>query len=137
MRPLRPLFFTAALTALAATASAQPAIPTRVPLAAIPIAPDKTVSRVETTRVEFQPGQVMPRHKHTVPVICFVTEGAFVYRIGDQLERRAETGTVTYEPPETVIHYFRNASATGPAALNCALLVGKDDHDLNVPLPPE
>jgi quercetin dioxygenase-like cupin family protein len=127
------------LVALAAATAvhAQPPIPERVPLATIRIAPTKPVSRVDTTRVVFKPGQVMPRHKHTVPVVCFVTEGAFVYRIGDQIERRAETGAVTYEPPETVVHYFRNASTTTPAALDCALLVGEGDHDLNVPLPPE
>jgi quercetin dioxygenase-like cupin family protein len=116
----------------AATVHAQPPTPARTPLAIIPIAPDKAVSRVETTRVDFAPGQAMPEHKHTVPVICFVTQGDFLTKIGDAPETRAAQGSVTYEPPQVVIHYFRNASATAPAQLTCASLAGSEDRVLNV-----
>lgn len=125
----------AALAAIGAAASAQPAPPTRTPLATIPLASAKLVSRVETTRVDFLPGQEMPTHKHTVPVICFVSLGEVLVSIGDEPERRAALGSVTYEPPETVVHYFRNASRTAPAQLQCASLAGADDHTLNVMLP--
>ncbi|MGZ5948402.1 MAG: hypothetical protein ACXWKV_17665 [Caulobacteraceae bacterium] len=67
---------------LASQAQAQTA-PSRTPLDVIPVLPAKPVSRVETTRVDFAPGQVMPRHRHTVPVICFVSKGAFLTKIGD------------------------------------------------------
>lgn len=117
-----------------ATSAAQAQIPTRTPLAVIPIAPGKAVSRVEATRVDFAPGQAMPAHKHTVPVICFVTAGAFLTRIGDASETRAELGSVTYEPPQVVVHYFRNASTSTPAQLTCASLAGDDDKVLNVML---
>ena len=125
----------AALAAMAGSAAAQADVPVRTPLAELPIAPAKPVSRVVTTRVDFRPGQTMPRHKHTVPVICFVTRGTFLVSIGDAPERRAEVGTVTYEPPQTIVHYFRNASATDPAQLECASLAGDDDHILNVMSP--
>ena len=118
----------------ASAASAQPAIPSRTGLAVIPVFPGKSVSRVETTRVDFAPGQAMPRHKHTVPVICFVTKGDFLTRIGDAPERRAPQGSVTYEPAETVVHYFRNASASEGAQLTCASLAGSHDKVLNVML---
>jgi len=88
-------------------------------------------------RVDFAPGQVMPRHKHTVPVICFIAKGDFLVKIGDAPERRAAQGATTYEPPEVTVHYFRNASATEPAQLLCASLAGKDDKVLNVMLDPE
>ncbi len=42
---------------------------------------------------------------------------------------------MTYEPPDVVVHYFRNASQTAPAQLECAVLAGDDDHILNVMLP--
>jgi quercetin dioxygenase-like cupin family protein len=122
-----------ALSLAASTAHAQPPIPARTPLAIIPIA-DKAVSRVETTRVDFAPGQAMPEHKHTVPVICFVTAGDFLTKIGDAPETRAPMGSVTYEPPQVVVHYFRNASATAPAQLTCASLAGARDKVLNVML---
>jgi quercetin dioxygenase-like cupin family protein len=133
----RGLELAATACLLAGSALAQPApIPTRTPLAIFPIAPAKPVSRVETTRVDFLPGQAMPRHKHTVPVICFVSKGDFLVRIGDAPERKAAFGTATYEPPEVVIQYFRNASTTEPAQLECAVLAGDKDTVLNVMLDP-
>jgi quercetin dioxygenase-like cupin family protein len=124
-----------ALMAIGLSASAQPALPTRTRLATLSIKTPKLVSRVESTRVDFLPGQAMPTHKHTVPVICFVTQGEFLVSIGTEPERRAALGAVTYEPPEVVVHYFRNASQTAPAQLQCAALAGDDDHTLNVMLP--
>jgi quercetin dioxygenase-like cupin family protein len=133
---MRRLVLLAAL-AVSSTAVAQTPIPARTPLAVIPIAPGKRVDRVETTRVDFQPGQAMPAHKHTVPVICFVSKGDFLVRIGDEAEHRAAFGTTTYEPPGVTVHYFRNASATAPAQLQCASLAGAEDKVLNVMLDPE
>lgn len=117
-----------------AAAQSQPALPVRTPLATIAIDPAKTVARVEATRVDFAPGQMMPRHKHTVPVVCFVAKGDFLVRIGDAPEQRVSEGKVTYEPPETVVQYFRNASTTAAASLNCVSLAGRDDQQLNVML---
>jgi quercetin dioxygenase-like cupin family protein len=127
----------AAFLAGATAAWAEAPIPARVPLGVIPVAPGKSVDRVETNRVDFSPGQAMPRHKHTVPVICFIAKGDFLVKIGDAPERRAPQGSTTYEPPEVTVHYFRNASATEPAQLLCASLAGKDDKVLNVMLEPE
>ena len=127
----------AAVVGLALTggpAWAQAPIPARTPIAVLPIAPAKAVSRVETTRVDFAPGQAMPRHKHTVPVVCFVTAGEFLVKIGDAPEARAAQGSVTLEPAGVVVGYFRNASATAPAQLTCASLAGDADKVLNVML---
>jgi len=126
-----------ALSASALAAQAQDPIPSRTPLAVIPIAPGKLVARVETTRVDFLPGQAMPAHRHTVPVICFISRGDFLVSIGDEPERRASLGTTTYEPPGVTVHYFRNASSTAPAQLQCASLAGAEDKVLNVMLDPE
>ena len=72
-----------ALLVLAVATGASAALPTRTPLATLPVAPGKLVTRVETTRVDFAPGQTMPEHKHLVPVVCFVAKGAFAVSIGD------------------------------------------------------
>lgn len=135
MRAILGLAVLALAGAVAAQAQAQ--TPTRQPLAVIPVAPGKQVDRVETTRVDFAPGQAMPTHKHNVPVICFIAQGAFRTKIGDRPERLATTGTTTYEPPGVTIHYFKNASATAPAQLLCAALAGAADKELNVMLPLE
>ncbi|HEY0313603.1 MAG TPA: cupin domain-containing protein [Allosphingosinicella sp.] len=111
-------------------------IPVRQPLGTLPIAPGKTVDRVETTRVSFSPGQNMPRHKHNVPVICFVTRGSFLVSIGTAPVRTVGTGEVTLEPAGAVVQYFRNASSKAPAELLCAALAGDADKVLNVMLEP-
>ena len=137
MSRLPGLIVAAALTASSAHAQTAPPIPQRNPLAVIPVAPAKPVSRVETNEVDFLPGQAMPTHRHTVPVICFVSKGAFRVKIGDTPERLAATGTTTYEPPGVTVHYFKNASASAHAELLCASLAGQDDKVLNVMLDPE
>ena len=133
MRAVAALVGAASMT-MGVSASAQPALPA-TPLATLSIKIPKQVSRVEATRVDFLPGQAMPTHKHTVPVVCFVTQGEFLVSIGAEPERRVALGAVTYEPPEVVVHYFKNASQTAPAQLECAALAGDDDHTLNVMLP--
>lgn len=77
----------------------------------------------------------MPRHKHTVPVICFVMRGDLLVKIGDAPEVRASEGSVTYEPSGIIISYLRNASSNTSAQLGCALLASEADGVLNVPLP--
>jgi quercetin dioxygenase-like cupin family protein len=123
-----------ALLAAAAVAAA-PDIPAREPMATTVLAAPKTVARVETTRVRFKPGQAMPRHVHTAPVICVVETGSFLARIGDGPETPEPAGAVTYEPAGVVVQYFRNASATEPATLVCSFLAGADDHVLSTMLP--
>ena len=124
------------MAALAASAVGAADLPTRAPIATLPVMPAKTVTRVETTEVDFAPGQTMPEHKHTVPVICFVAKGSFAVSIGGAPERIVPMGQVTIEPAETIVHYFRNVSATEPAQLLCASLANDQDAVLNVMLPP-
>src|SRR4051812_13623246 len=112
----------AGLLAFGAASAGAAAIPVRTPLRVVPIAPQKKVDRVETTRVDFLPGQAMPEHKHNVPVVCFVTKGAFLVSIGADPVRSAAVGDVTVEPAGAIVHYFRNASAAEPAQLLCASL---------------
>jgi quercetin dioxygenase-like cupin family protein len=126
----------ATLAAFGAASAAAAAIPVRTPLRVVPIAPGKNVDRVETTRVDFLPGQAMPEHKHNVPVVCFVTKGAFLVSIGSDPVKPAAVGDVTIEPAGAIVHYFRNASATQPAQLLCASLAGDEDKVLNVMLAP-
>jgi quercetin dioxygenase-like cupin family protein len=125
----------AALASLiGAAAEAQAPVPTRAALATFSIAPGKLIDRVDTTRVDFQPGQVMPMHMHPVPVICFVASGNFRVRIGDAPERPAPLGSATYEPAGVTVHYFKNASVTEPAELLCAVLAGAADKVTSVML---
>ena len=123
----------ALLVTAGAVATAAP-IPTRVSIGSFSIAPPKTVSRVETTRVDFLPGQEMPEHMHPVPVICFIAKGSFLVSIGSEPVRTVTVGDTTIEHAGEIVHYFRNVSATDPAQIYCAILAGADDRELSVML---
>lgn len=110
------------------------AIPLRTPIGSFSIAPAKRVTHIEMTRADFLPGQEMPEHVHPVPVVCFVTKGSFLVSIGSSPVRRVGVGETTLEPAGTVVHYFRNVSATEPAELNCAFLAGSSDKVLSIML---
>ena len=119
---------------LAAAATATAPIPVRTPAGSFPIEPAKAVTHVETTRVDFLPGQEMPEHMHPVPVVCFVAQGSFLVSIGATPIRAVTVGDTTLERAGEVVHYFRNASATKPGQLYCAILAGPDDKQLSVML---
>jgi quercetin dioxygenase-like cupin family protein len=122
-----------AMMLMAAAATAAP-IPIRTPIGSFPIDPAKSVTHVETTRVDFLPGQEMPEHMHPVPVVCFVAKGSFLVNVGRAPVRTVTVGDTTLERAGEVVHYFRNASASQPAQLYCAILAGPDDKQLSVML---
>jgi quercetin dioxygenase-like cupin family protein len=117
-----------------AGAAAVAPIPMRNPSGSFPIDPAKWVTHVETTRVDFLPGQEMPKHMHPVPVVCFVAKGSFLASIGSEPVRKVSVGDTTLERAGEIVHYFRNASSTKPAQLYCATLAGPDDKQLSVML---
>jgi quercetin dioxygenase-like cupin family protein len=119
------------LMAVAATAAP---IPVRTPIGSFPIEPTKAVTHIETTRVDFLPGQEMPEHMHPVPVVCFVSKGTFLVSIGRAPVRTVTIGDTTLERAGEVVHYFRNASAREGGQLFCAILAGPDDKQLSVML---
>lgn len=123
-----------ALTGFPAIGAVGP-IPVRTPVDSLLIDPAKPITHVEMIRVDFLSGQEMPEHVHPVPVVCFVTRGIFLVRIGTSPVRRVRIGETTLEPAGTIVHSFRNASLIELAELNCALLVGPDDKVLSVMLP--
>ncbi len=126
----------ASFAVLVPTPALAGANPIRTPVQTFEIVPPKPIARVEMVRVDFLPGQQMPEHMHTVPVVCFVSSGAFLVSIGTAPVRRVEVGQTTLEPAGTVVHYFRNASTKESAQLNCAFLAGSEDKDLSIMLRP-
>jgi quercetin dioxygenase-like cupin family protein len=130
---MRKLLAAGALLMMGSQSAGAP-IPTRTPIGSFPIEPAKPVTHVETTRVDFLPGQEMPEHMHPVPVVCFVAKGSFLVSIGRAPVRTVTVGDTTLERAGEVVHYFRNASARQSAQLFCATLAGPDDKQLSVML---
>jgi quercetin dioxygenase-like cupin family protein len=94
----------------------QTPIPTRTPIGSFSVQPTKPVTHVETTRVDFLPGQMMPEHMHPVPVVCFVAKRRLAVSIGREPEHTVNVGESTIEHAGEVVHYFRNLSGKGPSA---------------------
>ena len=110
-------------------------LPVRVPLGEVPLPEAKSVERVIVMRVNFAPGQGMPRHVHSAPVVCVVEAGSFSARIGEAPARALHVGEVTLEPANVEIRWFRNESTSAPASLICTFLAGPDDRELSRMLP--
>lgn len=112
-------------------------LPVRVPLGDVPLPEAKTVAHVIVMRVNFAPGQAMPRHVHPAPVVCIVEHGRFSAQIGGAAAHDYGEGEVTLEPANVPVGWFRNLSVTQPASLLCTFLAGADDHELARMLPPQ
>ena len=123
------------LLLILALAQAAQGVPVRVPLGEVPLPEAKSVERVIVMRVNFAPGQAMPRHVHPAPVVCLVERGSFNARIGEAAARSYHTGDVTLEPANVIVSWFRNESADSAASLICTFLAGHDDHELSRMLP--
>ena len=132
---IRIRFRVVAMTGLLMLAAAPAlAIPARTPLRTVPIEGGKMVDRVETMRVDFKPGEAMPKHVHNVPAICFVAKGSLSVKAGDEPVRTVGVGDVTLEPPAVVTHEVRNVSASEDATLLCVSLAADADKELSTAL---
>jgi quercetin dioxygenase-like cupin family protein len=73
-------------------------------------------------------------HRHPASTYAYVTRGAVINRLGDQPERRFETGQAWSETPNQP-HYIVNASRTEPAQLVVVQIVKAGTTVLTEPLP--
>ena len=103
---------------------------TRTPLATAQISPGKTITRVQVTRLGFQPGQATGRHFHPVPVLTQVESGSFIVQIEGQPERLYGLGEIIFEPAHTTIARYDNASPTASASAIAYYLAGDEDQTL-------
>jgi quercetin dioxygenase-like cupin family protein len=130
-----PLALLAAILAAPSLAQSQTELK-RTPILTAPIAPNKTVDHVQVTRLDFPPGQATGRHMHPIPVVGYVQSGTFIVQIEGQPEHSYTAGEVIYEPANTTIARYDNASSTEPAVLIAYYLAGPDDKVLIQLLPP-
>lgn len=85
------------------------------------------VHHVKGGRLDFSPGQAIGRHLHPAPVVGIVTRGSFVFEVVGQPSRTLNSGDAFYEPAQTVIERFDNASTTEPATLHAFYLLERAD----------
>lgn len=84
---------------------------TRKPLLNVPFK-SKTITSVDVREITFAPSQQTGLHKHPCPVIGFVAEGTALLEVEGQPAQILPAGSSFYEPAETTILRFDNASAS-------------------------
>jgi quercetin dioxygenase-like cupin family protein len=118
------------------TANAHAAAPLkRTPIATHELSAGKTASAIQVVRLDFAPGQPTGLHEHPVPVIGYVLQGAFTVQVDGKPAQNFTEGQSIYEPANTRIDRFDNASQTTPAVLIATYLTGPDDRSLITFLP--
>jgi quercetin dioxygenase-like cupin family protein len=121
---------------LPAVSLAQSTVPLqRTPIAAHDIAPPKEVTKVSVVRLDFKAGQTTGRHMHPVPVIGYVLEGELVVKFENEPEKHYTAGQSIYEPANTVVERYDNASDAKPAVIIASYLAGQGQTELIKLLP--
>lgn len=75
----------------------------------------RTISTVDVREIVFQPGQMTGLHRHPCPVISYIVEGTIKFQIKGGRMQILHAGQICYEPADTVIEHFDNASDRAPA----------------------
>jgi len=84
---------------------------------------NKTVTSVDVREIIFQPGQETGLHKHPCPVFGYIAEGEAVLQVKGQPPQQLPAGSAFYEPAETVILRFDNASTEKGMRFICFYLL--------------
>ena len=72
------------------------------------------LSTVDARQITFGPGQETGRHTHPCPVVGYIARGNARMQIEGKPIQELPEGSAFYEPADTVIARFDNASATEP-----------------------
>ncbi len=112
------------------------AAPARTDLLSARLAAPAPVERVQMTRIELAPGQAAGAHHHACDVVGTVLSGCIRFRIdgGDDMLLRA--GAAFFEPRNTHVLHFDNASVDDPAVFLACYLLTADGGELITMGPP-
>jgi quercetin dioxygenase-like cupin family protein len=94
----------------------------------------KTVNRVEIKEITLAARQRTGLHLHPCPVVGYITEGTILFQIDGEAERVLKPGDAFFEPAQTRVVHFDNATDE-PAKFIAYYLVGTDDRELITMLP--
>jgi quercetin dioxygenase-like cupin family protein len=72
----------------------------------------KSVTSVQVREINFKPSQETGRHKHPCPVLGYIADGTAVFQIEGEPKQVLRAGSAFYEPADTIIVRFDNASST-------------------------
>jgi len=75
---------------------------------------NRNVTSADIREIRMEPGQQSGRHLHPCAVLGYIVSGAAVYQVEGEQARRLPAGSAFYEPADTVIANFGNASDSEP-----------------------
>jgi quercetin dioxygenase-like cupin family protein len=104
--------------------------PLRKDLAGPVIEPGKLVERVQLTQIDLAPGVQTGLHLHPGPVVGYVVKGEITFQIEGQPAQVLRAGDAFYEPANTRILHFDNASPTNEARFVAVYLLGQEEQEL-------
>ena len=87
----------------------------------------RTVSTVDVREIAFAPEQQTGRHRHACPVVGYIAEGSALMQVEGFGPLSLPTGAAFYEPANTVIARFDNASQTEPMRFIAYYLLAADE----------
>lgn len=91
---------------------------------------DQKVKTVEIQEITFSEGQTAPKHLHPCPVVGYVKSGSVLFQIEGKEAIILKEGDSFYEPKNTTILHFDNASKDKPMTFIAFYL--KEDKEANV-----
>ncbi len=102
----------------------------RVPLLERELRSDKDVKTVKAARIDLRAGQRSPKHVHPVPTMGVVLSGRIKLQVEGEPARILHAGQAFFEPAETPVLHFDNASASEPASFAAFYLLGPNDKEI-------
>jgi quercetin dioxygenase-like cupin family protein len=70
----------------------------------------RNVTSVDVREIRMGPGQQAGRHLHPCAVVGYVVQGAAVLHVDGESQQTLPAGSAFYEPADTIIANFGNAS---------------------------
>jgi len=87
---------------------------------------NRQVTRVDVRKITLEPQQKAGRHLHPCPVVGYIASGTAFYQIEGKEAELLPVGSAFYEPAETVIAEFGNASDVTPMTFIAFYLLDGD-----------
>jgi quercetin dioxygenase-like cupin family protein len=103
----------------------------------------RPISKVDIREINLAPDQKGPLHKHPCPVVGYIISGTIYFQVKGDSARILKAGDPFYEPANTVVTHFDNASPTAPAKFVLNYLMNEekqfiillDDKEQEIKLP--
>jgi quercetin dioxygenase-like cupin family protein len=102
----------------------------RKPLLTAVLDPAKATSRVEVKEIEFKPRQATGLHLHPCPVTGYIAKGSATFQVEGPPAKTLMAGDAFFEPPNTRVLHFDNASSSQPMTFIAFYLLGEGEQEL-------